>query len=169
MFTKNLTYNYNAQELLSVTSRLNFASNAWVALILYYFWPKKKTWHKTFQPIVLGLHDYSSTCSTNNYDTIPHHFWLPFSQEPTIEHKPSYHSSDIRNMSIFRRCSKRSIFKYFLKNHYIIQRLENWPLYQVFSSIFKKAQKNVKYAYVWIELRVCHYYASYNFHFLDLL
>ncbi len=29
---------------------------------------------------------------------------------------------------------------------------------EVFSSIFKKAQKNVKYAYVWIELRVCHYY-----------
>jgi hypothetical protein len=46
------------------------------------------------------------------------------------------HSSDIRNTSIFRRCSKRSIFKYFLKNILIIQRLENWPLYQVFSSIF---------------------------------
>jgi hypothetical protein len=40
----------------------------------------------------------------------------------------------------------------------MIQRLENWPLYQVFSSIFKKAQKNVKYMYVWIELSVCHYY-----------
>jgi len=25
----------------------------------------------------------------------------------------------------------------------MIQRLENWPLYQVFSSIFLKAQKNV--------------------------
>ncbi len=73
---------------------------------------------------------------------------------------PSLHSSDIRNTSIFRRCSKRSIFKYFFKNIIKIQRLENWPLYQVFSSIFKKAQKNVKYAYVWIELRVCHYYAS---------
>ncbi len=68
------------------------------------------------------------------------------------------HSSDIRNTSIFRRCSKRSIFKYFKKSIIKIQRLENWPLYQVFSSIKKKAQKNVKYAYVWIELRVCHYY-----------
>jgi len=58
------------------------------------------------------------------------------------------HSSDIRNTSIFRRCSKRSIFKYFLKNIIKIQRLENWPLYQVFSSIFKKAQKNIKYVYV---------------------
>jgi hypothetical protein len=55
----------------------------------------------------------------------------------------SWHSSDIRNTSIFRRCSKRSIFKYFLKNIIMIQRLENWPLYQVFSSIFLKAQKNV--------------------------
>jgi len=68
------------------------------------------------------------------------------------------HSSDIRNTSIFRRCSKRSIFKFFLKNIIKIQRLENWPLYPVFSSIFFKTQKNVKYAYVWIELRVCHYY-----------
>jgi hypothetical protein len=49
---------------------------------------------------------------------------------------PSDHSSDIRNTSIFRSCSKRSIFKYFFKNIIMIQRLENWPLYQVFSSIF---------------------------------
>jgi len=56
---------------------------------------------------------------------------------------PILHSSDIRNTSIFRRCSKRSIFKNFLKNIIMIQRLENWPLYQVFSSIFLKAQKNV--------------------------
>jgi len=68
------------------------------------------------------------------------------------------HSSDIRNTSIFRRCSKRSIFKYLKNNIIKIQRFENWPLYQVFSIIFLKAQKNVKYAYVWIELRVCHYY-----------
>jgi hypothetical protein len=47
---------------------------------------------KIFQLIVLGLHDYTSTCLTNNYDTIPHHSWLPFSQEPTIEHRPSYNS-----------------------------------------------------------------------------
>jgi hypothetical protein len=73
------------------------------------------------------------------------------------------HSSDIRNTSIFWRCSKRSIFKYFKKIIIIIQRLENWPLYQVFSSIFLKAQKNVKYAYVWIELRVCHYYGGLRF------
>ncbi len=49
-----------------------------------------------------------------------------------------FHSSDIQNTSIFRRCSKRSIFKYFKKNIIKIQRLENWPLYQVFSSILKK-------------------------------
>jgi hypothetical protein len=69
-----------------------------------------------------------------------------------------HHSSDIRNTSIFWRCSKRSIFKYFKKNIIKIQRLENWPLYNVFLSIFLKAQKYVKYAYVWIELRICHYY-----------
>jgi len=68
------------------------------------------------------------------------------------------HSSDIRNTSISQRCSKRSIFKYFKKIIIKIQRLENWPLYKVFLSIFLKAQKYVKYAYVWIELRVCHYY-----------
>ncbi len=59
------------------------------------------------------------------------------------------HSSDIRNTSSFRRCSKRSIFKYFIKNIIKIQRLENWPLYHIFSSIFFKAQKYVKYVYVW--------------------
>jgi hypothetical protein len=60
-----------------------------------------------------------------------------------VIHYNKRHSSDIRNTSIFRRCSKRSIFKYFKKNIIIIQRLENWPLYQVFSSILKNAQKNV--------------------------
>jgi len=65
-------------------------------------------------------------------------------------------------MSIFRRCSKRSIFKYLKKNIIKIQRLENWPLYKVFLSIFKKAQKYVKYAYVWIEWRVCHYYGNHG-------
>ncbi len=54
----------------------------------------------------------------------------------TTDDKEDYHSSDIRNTSIFRRCSKRSIFKYLKKNIIKIQRLENWPLYQVFSSIF---------------------------------
>jgi hypothetical protein len=48
--------------------------------------------HRISQPIILGLHDYSSTCSTNNYDTITCHSWLPFSQEPTIKHGPSYDS-----------------------------------------------------------------------------
>jgi hypothetical protein len=43
---------------------------------------------------------------------------------------------------------KKKYFQVFKKNIIKIQRLENWPLYQVFSSIFKKAQKNVKYAYV---------------------
>ncbi len=40
---------------------------------------EEKMQQKIFQPIVLGLHDYTSTYSTNNYDTIPHHYWLPFS------------------------------------------------------------------------------------------
>jgi hypothetical protein len=34
MFIKNSTFNYNAQELSSVASRLAFALDAWVALIL---------------------------------------------------------------------------------------------------------------------------------------
>jgi hypothetical protein len=33
MFIKNLTCNYNAQELLSAATRLIFALDAWVALI----------------------------------------------------------------------------------------------------------------------------------------
>ncbi len=51
---------------------------------------RKRKRDKIFQPTVLGLHDYISTYSTNNYDTILHHYWLPFAQEPTIEHRPSY-------------------------------------------------------------------------------
>jgi hypothetical protein len=34
MFIKNLIYNYNANELLLAASRLTFALDAWVALIL---------------------------------------------------------------------------------------------------------------------------------------
>ncbi len=84
MFIKNLIYNYNAQELLLATTRLAFALDAWVALILIMeltvvlLLAEKKMQQKRFQPIVLGLHDYISTCSTNNYDTILHHHWLPF-------------------------------------------------------------------------------------------
>jgi len=53
-----------------------------VALLL----AKKENTTKDISTIILGLHDYTSTCSTNNYDTIPHHSWLSFSQESTIEH-----------------------------------------------------------------------------------
>ncbi len=42
------------------------------------------------QPIVLGLHDYTSICSP--IIIAPHHSWLLLSQEPTIEHGPSYNS-----------------------------------------------------------------------------
>jgi len=41
-------------------------------------------WHKRFRPIVLGLHDYSSTCSTNNYDAIIHHFGSFFHKNPPL-------------------------------------------------------------------------------------
>jgi hypothetical protein len=89
--------------LLSPASKLAFAIDAWVALIfimeltIILFLTKKKTQQKRFRPIILGLHDYISTCTTNNSDTIPHHSWFPFSLELTIEHKPSYnfHSFDI--------------------------------------------------------------------------
>ncbi len=71
-----MIYNYNAQELLLVASRLVFALYAWVALILImeltvvlFLVGKKNTQHKRFQPNVLGLHDYTSIRSTNNYDT----------------------------------------------------------------------------------------------------
>jgi hypothetical protein len=64
-----------------------------------------------------------------------HSFKNPNAQTQTNSQHDFHHRSDIRNTSISQRCSKRSIFKY-----------------------FKKAQKYVKYAYVWIELRVCHYY-----------
>jgi hypothetical protein len=98
MFIKISIYNYNVEELLLVASRLAFALDAWVALILIMelivvlLLVEKENATKKFQPIVLGLHDYIYTCSTNNYDAIPHHSWLPFSHEPTIEHRPSYNS-----------------------------------------------------------------------------
>ncbi len=105
MFTKKLIFNYNAQELLLATSRLTFALDVWVALILIMelivlLFLIKKTQYNIFQPIVLGLHDYTSTCSTNNHDIIPHHFWLPFSLEPTIEHKPSYNFHSLISYNI---------------------------------------------------------------------
>jgi hypothetical protein len=51
---------------------------------------------------------------------------------------------------------KKKYFQVFFKKIIKIQRLENWPLYQVFSSIFLKAQKNESLK----NLRVCHYYAQ---------
>ncbi len=50
MFIKNLTCNYSAQKLLSIASRLNFALNAWVALILYCFYSEKKRDTRYFNP-----------------------------------------------------------------------------------------------------------------------
>jgi hypothetical protein len=43
----------------------------------------------------------------------------------------------------FEGAQKEVFSSIFLKIIIIIQRLENWPLYQVFSNIFSKAQKNV--------------------------
>ncbi len=68
------------------------------------------------------------------------------------------HSSDIRNTSIFRRCWKRSILKYFLKKHY--KNTKAWKLAFV-SSIFKyflKSPKKRKIRVCLKKLRVCHYY-----------
>jgi hypothetical protein len=48
----------------------------------------------------------------------------------------------------FEGAQKEVFSSIFKKNIIKIQRLDNWPLYQVFSSIFLKAQKYVKYAYV---------------------
>jgi len=78
MFIKNSICNYNANELLLAASRLAFALDVWLALILIIklivvlFLAGKKNVHKKFQPIVLSLHDYTSICLTNNYDIIPH-------------------------------------------------------------------------------------------------
>jgi hypothetical protein len=36
----------------------------------------------------------------------------------------------------FSKVLKKKYFQVFFKKFIIIQRLENWPLYQVFSSIF---------------------------------
>jgi len=79
MFIKNLICNYNGHELLLATSILAFALNAWVALILIMeltvvLFLTKKCATKDISTHCLGLHDYTSTCSTNNYDTILHHF-----------------------------------------------------------------------------------------------
>jgi hypothetical protein len=85
MFIKNSICNYNAQELLLVESRLTFALDAWVALKLIMelsvvlLLTGKKNATEDISTLILGLHDYSSTCSTNNYDTIPCHSWLLFS------------------------------------------------------------------------------------------
>jgi hypothetical protein len=101
MFIKDLIYNYNAQELLLTASRLVFALYAWVALILIMelivvlllVGKKKNTQHKRFQPIVLGLHDCTSTRSTIDYDTTFLSLLAPFlTQKPTIEHRLSYNS-----------------------------------------------------------------------------
>ncbi len=101
MFIKNSICNYNAQELLLVASKLAFAIDAWVTLILIMELTKllllaqKQNAIKEISTHCVDLHDYISTYWTNNYDTIPHHFCLPFSQEPTIEHGPSYNSHSL--------------------------------------------------------------------------
>jgi hypothetical protein len=87
MFIKKSICNYNAHDLLLATSRLAFVLDAWVIIVnsiiniimTLHLTEEKKDMTKKFQPIVLGLHDYTSMCSTNNYDTIPRHSWLPFS------------------------------------------------------------------------------------------
>jgi hypothetical protein len=48
----------------------------------------------------------------------------------------------------FEGAQKEVFSSIFKKNIIKIQRFENWPLYKVFLSIFLKAQKYVKYAYV---------------------
>jgi hypothetical protein len=52
-----------------------------------------------------------------------------------------FHSSDIRNTSIFRRCSKRSIFKYLKKN---IIKIQKGRKLAFVSSIFKYFLKSPK-------------------------
>jgi hypothetical protein len=49
---------------------------------------------------------------------------------------------------VFFEGAQKEVFSTIFLKIIKIQRLENWPLYQVFSIIFLKAQKNVKYAYV---------------------
>jgi hypothetical protein len=79
MLIKNLFCNYNAQELLLIASRLVFAlCTGHINIIMEFIVvlllvEKENVWHNIFQLIVLGLYDYTFTCSTNNYDTIPHH------------------------------------------------------------------------------------------------
>jgi len=62
---------------------------------------------------------------------------------------------------VFFEGAQKEVFSSFFKKHY--KNTKAWKLAFV-SSIFLKAQKNVKYAYVWIKLRVCHYYEN---HILD--
>jgi hypothetical protein len=74
MFIKKSIYNYNAYELLLATSRLAFVLDAWGALILILeliiilLLVEKENATKD-----ISAHCYTSICSTNNYDTIPHH------------------------------------------------------------------------------------------------
>jgi hypothetical protein len=91
---------------------------------------------------MLGALGVKNKKNTHMLKTMPR-FECHFEKHTKVLGITLMHSSDIRNTNIFRRCSKKSIFKYLKKNIIMIQRLENWPLYQVFSSIFKKAQKNV--------------------------
>jgi hypothetical protein len=49
---------------------------------------------------------------------------------------------------VFFKGAQKEVFSSFFFLIIKIQRLENRPLYQVFSSIFLKAQKYVKYMYV---------------------
>jgi len=89
MFIKNLIYNYNAHELLLIASRLVFALDACITLILIMelivvlllidiaFSRKKIRDKKNLNPLFWVCKCYTSTCSTNNYDTIPRHSWNP--------------------------------------------------------------------------------------------
>jgi hypothetical protein len=79
MFINFLICNYNTHELLLTTSILAFALNAWVALIfimelIVVLLLTQKNATKDISTHCLGLHYYISSCSTNNIDTILHHF-----------------------------------------------------------------------------------------------
>jgi hypothetical protein len=87
MFIKNSFYNYNAQELLLTTSRLAFALDACVALILIMelimvlfivniVFSKKRCEKIKLNPLFWVCTITLPTCLTNNYDTIAHHSWF---------------------------------------------------------------------------------------------
>jgi len=95
MFIKNLIYNYNAQELLLVASRLVFAFDAWLALILIMelnvvlFIVRKKKRNRRNLTILFWVFMITLPLAQ---PTIMIQFFiiLSFSKELTIEHGPSY-------------------------------------------------------------------------------